>query len=108
MGTVAENAGEVVACVFLQLVEKVPSPGRETNHWGYLTNFYTSPEYRGRGIGRQMLDALINSAQEKDLELLIVWPSPESVSIYERAGFSDVNKFHSDPGDHPPMELVFQ
>ena len=46
---VAEKDGSVVSHVFVELVDKVPRPTRETAQWGYVTNVYTVPAERGRG-----------------------------------------------------------
>ncbi|HEY1175835.1 MAG TPA: GNAT family N-acetyltransferase, partial [Phytomonospora sp.] len=51
----AEVDGEVVAHVFLAIVERVPDPYEPNHPLGYLTNFYTVPEHRGRGLGAQLL-----------------------------------------------------
>ncbi len=99
VGTVAVEAGEIVSHVFIHLVEKVPKPGDLDGKWGYVTNVYTRPAFRGRGIGSELMRNVTNWAREIGLELLIVWPSRESVPFYERAGFS--------PSDEI-MELIFQ
>jgi len=107
IATVAEANGVLVGCMCLQRVEKVPSPEQHTRHWGYLTNAYVSPNYRNKGVGGKMLNAIVKLAQEHKLELIIVWPSVEAVSLYENCGFRIANKMHQGPGDFPPMELVF-
>lgn len=37
---VAENNGQLIGNMWLQLVEKVPRPGDSPTHLGYLTNVY--------------------------------------------------------------------
>lgn len=93
-------------CVFLQCVEKVPRPGVVGQAWGYLTNSFIDPEYRSKGVGSVMLRFLIDVARARSFEFLIVWPSPESVSFYERAGFLPVALQHAGLGDSPPLELL--
>lgn len=88
---VAEDAGVIVANMFVQRIEKVPRPGRLYDELGYLTNVYTRPEYRDRGIGSALLNRVIEWAREVDLELLVLWPSDRSVRFYERAGFQGEN-----------------
>jgi GNAT superfamily N-acetyltransferase len=87
---VAEQAGRLVCTIWLQVIHKVPRPGRIGGHkrYGYMTNVYTEPELRGQGIGSRVLKHAIQWAQDQELEGLVVWPSTESVSFYERAGFS--------------------
>lgn len=85
----AELDGAVVSHAFVGLVDKIPRLTAEHAAIGYLTNVYTRPELRGRGIGSLVLDAVIAWARESDLELLFVWPSETSVAHYERHGFAD-------------------
>jgi predicted N-acetyltransferase YhbS len=87
---VAEAEGEVVAHIFLQLIEKVPRPGSTCTHMAYMTNVYTQPERQGQGIGGGLLREVCRWAEEARLQLIIVWPSERSVSFYARAGFEPV------------------
>jgi GNAT superfamily N-acetyltransferase len=85
---VAEVDREIVSHMFVGLVDKIPRPTREHRWIGYLTNVYTHPEHRNRGIGAALLERVTAWARESDVELLVVWPSDESVPFYERAGFT--------------------
>jgi ribosomal protein S18 acetylase RimI-like enzyme len=85
---VAELGGHIVAHVYVALVDKVPRPIREHRRIAYLTNVYTRPECRGRGIGGRLLDRAQEAAREADVELMLVWPSEESIDFYRRHGFS--------------------
>jgi ribosomal protein S18 acetylase RimI-like enzyme len=106
MAAVAErDDGELVGCIFLRSVSKVPNPGAMHRRWGYVTNSYVAPLYRGKGVGRELLDILVQAGRERDHEFLIVWPSEEAVSFYARAGFREVSKVHSGHDDYPPLEL---
>lgn len=84
---VAVDGGRIVAHAAVNVVRGVPRPSRKSDQWGYLTDCYTRPEYRRRGIGSQLIAHLKAWAVKTDLELLLVWPSDDSRSFYERAGF---------------------
>ena len=84
---VAEAGGQLVSHAFLALIDKVPRPIRQNRRIAYLTNVYTRPAFRGQGIGTQILRRLQQAARETDVELIIVWPSHESIDFYEREGF---------------------
>lgn len=86
---VAEREERLVANIWVQVIDKVPRPGRFGGHnrYGYVTNVYTEPARRGQGIGSQLLQSVIEWARAQDLEFLVVWPGEESVAFYERAGF---------------------
>ncbi|HEX2034799.1 MAG TPA: GNAT family N-acetyltransferase [Chloroflexota bacterium] len=83
----AEAEGEIVAHVYVRLIEMIPRPGRLGARWGYAAAAYTVPERRNRGIGSQLLRRVIAWAEEERLETLVLWPSERSVPFYERAGF---------------------
>jgi GNAT superfamily N-acetyltransferase len=85
---VAEADGRLVSHVYVALVDKVPRPIREHRRIAYLTNVYTRPEFRGRGIGGRLLERAQQAAREAEVELMLVWPSEESVEFYRRYGFS--------------------
>ena len=93
-------------CIYLQCVDKVPIPGEIGRRWGYVTNSYVAADQRGQGIGQALLRLLVDAARERGLEFLIVWPSEEAVSLYERAGFRPASEVHDRPDDYPPLELT--
>ena len=104
---VAESeTGSLHGCMYLQFIDKVPVPGGIRRFWGYVTNAYVVSEQRGKGVGRKLLSILIDEGRTRGLEFLIVWPSNEAVSLYQRAGFRSVSEAYSGLDDDPPLELV--
>ena len=73
-------------------MELVPRPCRIRDQFGYLTNSYTKYAYRNKDIGSKLLQAVKDWAKAEDFELLIVYPSEQAVSFYERAGFDTENE----------------
>ncbi len=88
----AEEAGEIAAHIFVHKIELVPRPCKIRDQFGYVTNNYTKPEYRNKGIGSKLMQEVKDWAKSEDLELLIVYPSEQAVSFYERAGFDAENE----------------
>ncbi|QGQ93816.1 GNAT family N-acetyltransferase [Paenibacillus psychroresistens] len=86
---VAEVDEKVVSHIYIQLIDKVPRPGRITYPFGYVTNVYTLPLFRSKGIGSQIIKSVERWAKEGNLEFLIVWPSMEGVPFYERNGYAN-------------------
>jgi ribosomal protein S18 acetylase RimI-like enzyme len=84
---VAERDERLVANIYVQIVPKVPRPGRFLDKYGYITNVYVKPEERDSGVGSQLLEQVVAWAREQRLEFLIVWPSDASVEFYELHGF---------------------
>jgi GNAT superfamily N-acetyltransferase len=84
----AEEDEQPVGAVWLQLVEKIPNPRSEAEYHAYLTNFYVDERARGRGIGSQLLRAVIDWCQTREVHAIILWPTERSRRLYERNGFA--------------------
>ena len=96
---VADVSGRIVAHIFIIITYKVPKPGKINPKWGRLSTVRTIPEYRNQGVGSALMDKVKTWCREQHLEELVVWPSEESVSFYERAGFK---------GENDVMEMLFE
>jgi GNAT superfamily N-acetyltransferase len=63
---------------------------------GEIRRMYVSPDYRRRGIGRAILDALIDAAQRSAYQRILL-DSPEFAfaahALYRSAGFRDTGPF---------------
>lgn len=95
---IAEEEEEIISHIYIELIHKVPRPGRVTNPFAYMTNVYTAPECRGKGVGSKLLSKVNEWSKEINYEFIIVWPSETSVQFYERNGYSLCNE---------PMEQHF-
>jgi GNAT superfamily N-acetyltransferase len=84
---VAEINGTAVGMVNLAIFERMPRPGGAASRWGYLGNAFVLATHRNRGIGRALLDALVDEARQRDCVRLVLSPTERSVSFYKRAGF---------------------
>jgi GNAT superfamily N-acetyltransferase len=85
---IAEQQGIAVGAVWAQLVEKIPNPVAESEHYVYLTNFYVREEYRDHGLGSKLLAAVVGWAKSKNAQMVILWPTERSKPFYQRHGFS--------------------
>jgi GNAT superfamily N-acetyltransferase len=85
---IAEQQSIAVGAVWAQLVEKIPNPVAEPEHYVYLTNFYVREQYRDQGLGSKLLAAVLDWARSKNAETVILWPTERSKPFYLRHGFS--------------------
>ena len=85
---VAEDGGELIAHMAGCTIASIPRPSRLRDQWGYLTDCFTRPAFRNRGVGAELLAHVTKWARAHDLEMLVVWPSQDSQSFYARAGFT--------------------
>ncbi|QSB12634.1 GNAT family N-acetyltransferase [Natronosporangium hydrolyticum] len=89
---VAQSDAALVGMVNLAIFDRMPTPGRQAVRWGYLANAFVLPEHRNRGIGHRLLDAVLAYADGEGLVRVVLNPSPRSVPLYLRAGFSSAHQ----------------
>ena len=66
---------------------RMPRPGLTPARWGYVSNMFVREEFRGRGVGSDLLQTLIAAAEERDYARLVLSPSERARPFYRRAGF---------------------
>lgn len=85
---VVVREGAIAGHVWVQLVEKIPNPGRaEPERHAYLTNLYVRPTARG-GAGSALLDAALAWCRDQAVDTVVLWPTERSRTLYARYGFA--------------------
>lgn len=74
---VAEEMGEIIGCIALEVLER----GK-----GEVRTFFVAPEHQGRGIGRRLMLALVTIAHTQGISRLQAHADPVSVKHYENFG----------------------
>jgi GNAT superfamily N-acetyltransferase len=92
-GVIVGSEREIVGSVWVQLVEKIPNPIAAPECFVYLTNFYVQPEQRSQGIGSKLLAVALSWSRSNDAELVLLWPTERSKTLYERHGFEPADDF---------------
>lgn len=72
--------------------EKLPDGGVMYRS-GYLMNIYTIPEVRSEGIGRKIIEYLINDAKERGTEKIFLESSGVAKKLYHEIGFADMEDY---------------
>jgi GNAT superfamily N-acetyltransferase len=85
---IAELQGTAIGDVWVQLVEKIPNPIEEPEHYIYLTNFYVREQHRSHGVGSMLLSEILAWGQSRNVKTVILWPTERSKSFYMRHGFA--------------------
>lgn len=83
----ALHEGAPVGNVWLCSLPKIPNPVDEPESHAYVTNLFVQPAFRGRGTGGRLLDAALHWCRSQAVDSVILWPTPESRTLYERHGF---------------------
>lgn len=87
-----EGGSLAIGAVWLQLIEKVPNPVIEKETHAYITNLFVLESGRGNGAGSSLLEAAIAECEARDVDTIVLWPTPRSRSLYHRHGFSTTNE----------------
>ncbi len=88
----AESGGGLVGAMNLTVFERMPRPGRGPARWGYLGNAFVLAAYRNRGIGTQLLAALLDHAREQGFARVVLSPTERAIPFYQRAGFGPADE----------------
>jgi len=70
--------------------------------YGYIQDTIVMPTYQGKGIGKKMMEMILEALKNKKGYLLGVCPSKTSVQFYEKFGFK---KRPEDPNGFMSMEF---
>lgn len=75
----------LVGCVGLEVYDQ-----DKTRHKAKLVGMYVKPGYRGKGVGRQMLNSVINSADHRVTSILlsVTEDNAAAVHLYKSLGFA--------------------
>jgi GNAT superfamily N-acetyltransferase len=95
---VAEENGHIVGMGGLVVVDRPPHPRSRRSGEGFIVNVYTLPRWRGRGVGRTIMDALVAEGRRLRLRRVYLRTSDEGRSLYESMGFRD-------PGNYLSLDL---
>jgi ribosomal protein S18 acetylase RimI-like enzyme len=85
---VARDAGEIVGYA-VGRVTMLP-PFFEQRYRGYIHDVFVKPQFRRHGIGRRLIDAILQWLHQQEVLLveLSVATNNEAVGFWERLGFS--------------------
>jgi GNAT superfamily N-acetyltransferase len=84
----AEADGEPVGCALLVVWTMPPNFTSSRRTRGFVSNVYTRPTYRRRGIARHLMELLVAWARAEGVGRLILWSSAEGRPLYKALGFT--------------------
>ncbi len=90
---VAEENGRILATSGLSFVSRPPSGTSSLQSEGYVTNVYTVPAWRGRGVATALLNATIGYAQGQGARLVYLHTSDAGRSVYDKLGFAEYARY---------------
>jgi len=84
-----EDAGRPVGLASVVVHDVPPLPQDPRSREGYIINMYVRPGFRGRGIGRRLLDACLGIAVDQGICRFNLYATTSGRPMYERAGFAN-------------------
>ena len=90
ISAVAEVDGKLVSANGLTTYYKFPSLVGKAGKTGYVSNVYTLPEWRGRGIACELMKLIVEYAHNNDVDKLYLGATELGKGVYERVGFKDL------------------
>lgn len=64
-----------------------PQLSQPTGTYAYLSNMFIEPEYRGKGVGRALLDHVVEYCRSEQIGFLFLHASDEGLPLYKSAEF---------------------
>lgn len=92
-GFLAEADGQIVGTGSFVVYDTPPSTANPSGTDAYVLNMYTIPEYRGLGIAKDILDALLARAYEEGARRIWLRTSAKARPVYEHLGFESRDNY---------------
>ena len=89
----AFDGKKIVGTSGMSFVEKPPYFTCTTGRIGLLNSMFTDPDYRRRGIARELLDRVVKEAKDKDCGTIHITASDMGVKLYTAYGFKHNGNF---------------
>lgn len=86
----AEDKGRFIGTGIAFYYDSVPSAGNITGKNAYVTSMFVESEYRRNGIGKTMLNKLVEAAKARGCEKVMLNASDMGRLMYEKIGFEDI------------------
>ncbi len=88
---VAEVDNEIVSTSGLCFSKIIPGFTLLDGRVAYIMNIYTLPEWRKKGIGRQIFHYILEAAKERNYKRVLLHATEDGRPIYEKFGFKATN-----------------
>lgn len=87
---VSEN-GTIIGCGGISFYGVLPTFSNPSGKKAYIMNMFVRPEFRRRGIAKQLLDLLISEAKVRGISAILLESTDMGRPLYESYGFAAMN-----------------
>ncbi len=93
---VCRSENKIIGCCFLYISEKPSNPTFINGRTGSVLNVYTRPQFRRRGVARDLMKLLISESRSNNLDFVELKATDSGYDLYKSLGFEDVvSKYHN-------------
>ena len=89
----AMDGNEIIGTSGMSFVEKPPYFGCPSGRIGLLSSMFTNPNYRRKGIAKELLSRVVNEAKEYGCGTVQITASDMGVKLYTVFGFKHNDNF---------------
>ena len=83
----AFDGDDIIGSSGMSFVEKPPYFGCPSGRIGLLSSMFTNPNYRRKGIAKELLSRVVNDARDYGCETIQITASDMGVKVYTDFGF---------------------
>ena len=87
------DGNKIIGTSGMSFVEKPPYFGCPTGRLGLLSSMYTNPNYRRRGIAKELLNRVVEEARAYGCGAVHITASDMGVKLYTAYGFKHNGNF---------------
>ncbi len=87
MAWVAEDEGAIVATSGVTIFERPPNGANIAGLEAYLSNMYTLPAWRGRGVGTALVTTIVAHLKATRVRRIWLHATEQGRPVYAKAGF---------------------
>jgi len=84
---IATDGGKTIGCASISYINIMPTFDHPTGKRAHLMNVYTNKAYRRHGIGKKMVEILIEEAKSKGCTEISLDATEQGRFLYEQFGF---------------------
>ena len=84
---IAEEDGKLLSTAAVIYYDLPPSYTNKIGVRGYVTNVYTAPQHRRKGLSKMLLTELLKDAEKRKIKKLWLGASKDGRPLYEKLGF---------------------
>jgi GNAT superfamily N-acetyltransferase len=89
-----EDNDEIIGGCGLSTFRLPPMAHQKTGVYTYLSNMFIEPKYQGKGIGRALLQHVIEICKSENIGLIILHASVQGSYLFKSEGFTSEHLMH--------------